>query len=56
MGDFGGCVKMTLCTLPVWHCAGNSTVVLLFMDDPQVMHVPGPHSKQHQKKDLRWIR
>lgn len=36
----------------VWDSAGNSLVVLLFVDDPQVLHVPGPHSEQHQKKDL----
>lgn len=49
-------VKMSLCPLPVWDSAGNSPVVLLFMDDPQVMYVSGPHGKQHQKKDLCWIR
>lgn len=43
----GGCVKVSLCPLPVWDSAGNFSVVLLFVDDPQVMHVPGPHSKQH---------
>lgn len=40
--------------LIVWDSAGNSPVVLLFVDDPQVLHVPGQHSEQHQKTHLRW--
>ncbi|KAM7371015.1 hypothetical protein PAMP_010517 [Pampus punctatissimus] len=39
----------------VWDSVGNDPVVLLFLDDPQVVHVPGPHSQQHQTKDLCWI-
>lgn len=40
----------------VWNCVGNPPVVFLFMDDPQVVYVSGPHCKQHQKKDLCRIR
>ncbi|TWW81481.1 putative sodium-coupled neutral amino acid transporter 10 [Takifugu flavidus] len=50
------CFKQYLLKLfEVWNCVGNAPVVLLFMDDPQVMHVSGPHCNQHQKKDLRRI-
>lgn len=38
---------------PVWHRAGDSPAVLLLVDDPQVLHVPGPHGQQHQEEDLR---
>lgn len=49
-------VEVSLRPFAVWDSARNCPVVLLFVDDPQVMHVPGPHSKQHQKKDLCGIR
>lgn len=49
------CAHDALLLQTVRDSAGNYPVVLLFVDDPQVMHVPGPHSQQHQTKNLCWI-